>query len=94
MYIYNRLSFRIFIKWGKRDNYGVKGGEDYSNTVESHDYAPPPLCMLALGKNGEGAYMRDPNIPYDDHCRKSNATWAPRSLLFLWLFGGKTQEKR
>ena len=23
---------------------------------------PPPLCMLALGKNGEGAYTRDPNV--------------------------------
>ena len=27
-------------------------------TVQSHDYTPP-LCMLALGKSGEGAYMRD-----------------------------------
>ena len=30
-------------------------------TVESRDYAPP-LCMLGLGKSGEGAYTRDPNI--------------------------------
>ena len=34
---------------------------DY-NTVESRDYAPPPLCMLGLGKSGEGAYTRDPYI--------------------------------
>jgi hypothetical protein len=34
----------------------------YTCTVESRDYAPPPLCMLALGKSGEGAYTRDPNI--------------------------------
>ena len=27
----------------------------HSNTVESRDYAPPPLCMLGLGKSGEGA---------------------------------------
>ena len=31
------------------------------NTVESRDYAPP-LCMLGLGKSGEGAYTRDPYI--------------------------------
>ena len=30
-------------------------------TVESRDYAPP-LCMLGLGKSGEGAYTRDPYI--------------------------------
>ena len=30
-------------------------------TVESRDYAPP-FCMLALGKSGEGAYMRDRDI--------------------------------
>ena len=30
-------------------------------TVESRDYAPS-LCMLALGKSGEGAYLRDPYI--------------------------------
>ena len=34
----------------------------YSITVESRDYAPPPLYMLGLGKSGEGAYTRDPNI--------------------------------
>ena len=33
----------------------------YYNTVESRDYAPP-LCMLGLGKSGEGAYIRDPYI--------------------------------
>ena len=32
-----------------------------SNAIESCDYAPV-LCMLALGKSGEGAYMQDPNI--------------------------------
>ena len=32
-----------------------------ANTVESRDYAPR-LCMLGLGKSGEGAYTRDPNI--------------------------------
>ena len=31
-------------------------------TVESRDYTPPPLCMLALGKSGEGAYTQDPLI--------------------------------
>ena len=31
------------------------------STVESRDYAPP-LCMLALGKSGEGVYTRDSNI--------------------------------
>ena len=36
-------------------------------TIKSRDYAPlppppPPLCMLGLGKSGEEAYMRDPNI--------------------------------
>ena len=30
-----------------------------SNAIESRDYAPV-LCMLALGKSGEGAYMQDP----------------------------------
>ena len=25
-------------------------------TIESRDYAHPPLCMLALGKSGEGPF--------------------------------------
>ena len=29
----------------------------YLHAVESREYAPP-LCMLALGKTGEGAYVR------------------------------------
>ena len=32
---------------------------NFATTVEFHHYVPPPLCMLALGKTGEGAYMRD-----------------------------------
>ena len=49
------LHVHVYCKLG--DNYW------YTCTVESRDYAPPPpLCMLALGKNREGAYMRDPNI--------------------------------
>ena len=31
------------------------------STVESRNYAPL-LCMLALGKTGEGAYKRDSDI--------------------------------
>ena len=31
------------------------------NVVHAYDY-PPPLCMLALGKSGEGAFLRDPYI--------------------------------
>ena len=43
----------------------AEGGKGYLSeniTVESHDYAPPPLCILALSKSGEGAYRWDPNI--------------------------------
>ena len=29
--------------------------------LESRNYAPP-LCMLGLGKSGEGAYTRDPYL--------------------------------
>ena len=31
-------------------------------TVESHNYAPHLLCMLALGKTGDWAYVRDSDI--------------------------------
>ena len=31
-------------------------------TVEPRNYASPPLCMLALGKSGKGAYLWDPYI--------------------------------
>ena len=32
-------------------------------TIESCDYAPLPLCMLALGKTGEGVQCIDHQIP-------------------------------
>ena len=32
-----------------------------SSTIESHTYAPL-FCMLALGKTGEGAYVRDCDV--------------------------------
>ena len=35
----------------------------YASTIESRSYAPC-VCMLALGKTGEGAYLRD---RCDDH---------------------------
>ena len=35
-------------------------GPDVVYTVESRTYAPPPLCMLALGKSEKGT--QDPNI--------------------------------
>ena len=34
---------------------------NFINTVESRNYAPL-LCMLALGKTGEGAYSQDSDI--------------------------------
>ena len=34
-----------------------------ADTVEFRNYPPPPpLCMLALDKTGEGAYSRDSDI--------------------------------
>ena len=33
----------------------------YCNTVQSHNYNPP-FGMLALGKTGEGAYVRDSDM--------------------------------
>ena len=44
-----------------KGQYIIHATAGYTDTVESRDYAPP-LCMLGLGKSGEGAYMRDPNI--------------------------------
>ena len=31
-------------------------------TVESRKYAPPPFCMLASGKTGEGGLCTDRDI--------------------------------
>ena len=68
--------------------------ESMMNTVESCDYAPPPLCMLALGKSGEVAYLRDPYISAcHDHYRPSNAAWACELRSFSGLMD-KTQEKQ
>ena len=58
------------------------------NTVESHQYVPL-FCMLASGKTGEGAYVRECDIsvwrplPTDDHHVD------PQSLYFYWLFERK-----
>ena len=42
---------------------GVKASASIKIAVESRSYAPPPLlCMLALGKTGEGAYSWDSDI--------------------------------
>jgi hypothetical protein len=53
--------------------------------VESCDYAPPPFCILAWGKTGK-FFCSIVIVPLDDHYRLMNATWAMRSLHFLWLF--------
>ena len=60
--------------------------------VESHNYVPL-LCMLALGKTGEGAYswdgdiyMRQP-LPTDEH------HVGARSLHFLCLFDGQNSRE-
>ena len=58
-------------------------------TVESHDYAPAPLCMLALGKSEEGAYTWDPYISIDDHYQLLNAMWAHD----LCTFSGQNSRK-
>ena len=47
----------------------------YGITVESRNYAPL-LCMLALGKTGEGLIRGIVMFTCDDHYRPTNATWA------------------
>ena len=49
---------RIFFHGAKHKTTPI----DCTCTVESRDYAPPPLCVLALDKSGEGACTKDPNI--------------------------------
>ena len=55
----------------------------------------PPLCMLGLGKSGEGggAYTRDPYISVWWPLLTVESHVGTRSLYFLWLVS-KTQEKR
>ena len=57
---------------------------------------PPLSYMLALGKAGEGAYLRDRDINFtcDDNYRPMNATWACDPCTFSGSLIGKTQEKR
>ena len=64
-----------------------------------HGTPPPPknqpLCMLALGKTGEGAYTWDHYIPSDDHYLVPNAVWARDICAVLSLaVMGKTREKQ
>ena len=63
-------------------------------TVESHNYAPPLLCMLALGNAREGAYYLWDSDMYmlrplpTDKCQVG-----VRSLHFLRLFDGQNLRK-
>ena len=52
--------------------------------------------MLGLGKSGEEAYTRDPNLtfPCDNHYRPPNATWAHNLCIFSGCLVGKTREKQ
>ena len=51
--------------------------------IESHNYAPL-LCMLALGKTGEGAYRRDSDIYMQRPLPTGECHMGARSLQFLW----------
>ena len=62
-------------------------------TVESRDYAPPPLCMLTLGKSGEGAYSRDRYISVLQPLPTIECHVGTRSLHFFWLFDGQNSMK-
>ena len=60
MYMYMHMRITLYMPYlGMHDSYISIA---YTCTVESRDYAPPPLCMLGLDKSGEGAYTRDPYI--------------------------------
>ena len=56
---------------------------------------PPLSCMRALGKTGEGVYLRDRDINFtcDDHYRPTNATWARNPCTFSGSLIGKIREK-
>jgi hypothetical protein len=57
-------------------------------TVESCDYAPPPFCMLALGKIGGGGL-----IPGIVAFYLTNATWTRDLCTFSGYLMDKTREK-
>ena len=53
-----------------------------------------PLCMLGLGKSGEGLIRGILTFPCDDHYRPPNITWARDLCTFSGCLVGKTREKR
>ena len=61
-------------------------------TVESCDYAPPPLCMLGLGKSGEELIRGILTFLRDDHYRPSNATWTRDLCSSFGCLVGNTRE--
>ena len=65
----------------------------YVCTVESHNYAPPLLSMLALGKTGEWAYLQDSDIYVWQPLPIAEYHVGARSLHFLWLFDGQNWRK-
>ena len=54
---------------------------------------PLPLCMLGLGKSGEGAYTWDHYISVWQRLPIVKCHVGARSLYFLWLFGGQNSRK-
>ena len=54
---------------------------------------PPPLCMLALGKTGEGAYSQDSDIYMWRPLPTDECHVGVRSLHFLSLFDGQNSRK-
>ena len=50
-------------KIGEHGDKAITGRAWLAITIESRNYTPPTLlCMLALGKTGEGTYARDSDI--------------------------------
>ena len=62
-------------------------------TVESHNYAPHLLCMLASGNAREGAYLWDSDMYMLRPLPTDKCNVGVRSLHFLRLFDGQNSRK-
>ena len=70
--------------------WGISSSLQRYCNVKSHKYAPPPpFCMLASGKTGEGVYVQDRDISMWWPLPTNDRHVDTRSSYINWLFDGE-----